>query len=366
LTPPRGIIGTIAESKLLNRALYRRLIVLVLITICAAFTLFPERYRAAVTMTPTDPSSLGLGGALGQLGALNSVFGNQAAIEISLKVARSMDVRRMVIERLKLNKRSNFANIIEADRWVKDKVSIRSLRGGIIQIEMLDQDSAFAQQMVSTFSDATRERLAEINRRQTAYKRDVLEKLVAESSDRLANAQAAYDSFRLTTRNAEPNFALASTNARIESIRAAIKGKEVTLNAARQFATDQNLSVQQILAELDALRGQLRDAQMPNPDVSGSVGRVVQQSTRVKELERQLAIARGLFDGYKRFLEGTAVEDLTSTASVRVLEPPFVDSARQYNLIPLFIGILLFLIWLAVEFYQLRRPVGSRAGPYDA
>jgi capsule polysaccharide export protein KpsE/RkpR len=361
LTPPRGIIGTIAESKLLNRALYRRLIVVVLVAICAAFTLFPERYRAAVTMTPTDPSSLGLGGALGQLGALNSVFGNQAA----LKVARSMDVRRMVIDRLKLNKRSNFANIIETDRWVKDKVSIRSLRGGIIQIEMLDQDSAFAQQMVSTFSDATRERLAEINRRQTAYKRDVLEKLVAESSDRLANAQAAYDSFRLTTRNAEPNFALASTNARIESIRAAIKGKEVTLNAARQFATDQNLSVQQILAELDALRGQLRDAQMPNPDVSGSVGRVVQQSTRVKELERQLAIARGLFDGYKRFLEGTAVEDLTSTASVRVLEPPFVDSARQYNLIPLFIGIIVFLIWLAVEFYQLRRPVGSRAGPYE-
>lgn len=338
---------------------------MVLVLICAAFTLFPERYRAAVTMTPTDPSSLGLGGALGQLGALNSVFGNQAAIEISLKVARSMDVRRMVIERLELNKRSNFANFVEADRWVKDKVSIRSLRGGIIQIEVLDRDPAFGRQMVTAFSDATRERLAEINRRQTAYKREVLEKLVAESSDRLANAQAAYDSFRLTTRNAEPNFSLASTNARIESIRAAIKGKEVTLNAARQFATDENLSVQQILAELAALRQQLRDAQMQNPGVSGSVGRVVQESTRVKELERQLAIARGLFDGYKRFLEGTAVEDLTSTASVRVLEPPFIDSARQYNLIPLFAGVAIFLLWLAVEFYQLRRPVGSRTISYE-
>jgi tyrosine-protein kinase Etk/Wzc len=105
---------------------------------------------------------------------------------------------------------------------------------------------------------------------------------------------------------------------------------------------------------------------MPSPDVSGSVGRVVQESTRVKELERQLVIARGLFDGYKRFLEGTAVEDLTSTASVRVLEPPFVDSARQYNPIPLFVGVALFLLWLAVEFYQLRPPVGSRAEPYEA
>lgn len=314
-------------------------------------------------MTPTDPSSLGLGGALGQLGALNTVFGNQAAIEISLKVARSMDVRRMVIDQLKLMKERNFANAVEADRWLDRKVVIRSLRGGIILIEVQDENPDLALRLVTTFADATRERLAEINRRQTAYKRDVLEKLVGDASDRLADAQNAYDTFRLTTRNAEPNFALASVNARIEAIRAAIKSKEVALNAARQFATDENISVKQILAELDALRGQLQIAMAQSPEVSGSVGRIVQQSTRVRELERKLILARGLFDGYKRFLEGTAVEDLTSTASVRVLEPPFLDSSRQLNVIPLAIGILILLIGFVIEFYQLRRPVGASQEP---
>jgi tyrosine-protein kinase Etk/Wzc len=360
---PPSIIGTLAESRWIGQPLYRRLFVFVLVAVCAIMTLYPERYRAAVTMTPTDPSSLGLGGALGQLGALNTVFGNQAAIEISLKVARSMDVRRIVIDQLKLVKQRNFANIIEADRWLNQKVVIRSLRGGIILMEVQDNDPAFALQLVTVFADATRERLAEINRRQTAYKREVLEKLVGDASDRLANAQVAYDTFRLTTRNAEPNFALASVNARIEAIRAAIKSKEVALNAARQFATDENISVKQILAELDALRGQLQVAMTQSPEVSGSVGRIVQQSTRVRELERKLSLARGLFDGYKRFLEGTAVEDLTSTASVRVLEPPFLDSNRQYNVIPLAIGFLILLIGFVIEFYQLRRPVGTMREP---
>ena len=101
---PPSIVGTLAESRWLGRPIYRRLLMFVLVAICAVLTLYPERYRAAVTMTPTDPSSLGLGGALGQLGALNTVFGNQAAIEISLKVARSIDVRRMVVDELKLMK----------------------------------------------------------------------------------------------------------------------------------------------------------------------------------------------------------------------------------------------------------------------
>lgn len=332
----------------------------IFILLFAVLTFFPERYRAAVTMTPTDPTSLGLAGALGQLGALNTVFGNQAAIEIGLKVARSLDVRSLVIDRLKLIEKRNFANRVSADRWLVDVVKIRSLRGGIIQIEMRDADAQFAKQVVAMFADATRERLAEINRRQTAYKRGVLEQLLSEASARLAVAQGAYDSFRLTTRNAEPSFALASVNARIEAIRAAIKSKEVALNAARQFATDQNLSVQQILAELQALRQQLRDAQEQNPAVSGSVGRVVEQSTRLRELERKLAIARGLFDGYSRFLEGTAVEDLTSTASVRILEPPFIDTARQFNVMPFIAALLLLLTGLAVEFYRVRRPVGTR------
>jgi capsule polysaccharide export protein KpsE/RkpR len=148
--------------------------------------------------------------------------------------------------------------------------------------------------------------------------------------------------------------------ARIPRLQADILGKETELAAARQFATDENMSVRQILAELQSLRGQLQQAESLNASVPNSVGRVIRESTQVQKLERELAISRTLYDAYMRYLEGTSVEDLTSTANVKVLEPPFVDSARQLNTVPLAIGLLLLLIGLSVEFYQLRPPVGDR------
>lgn len=356
---PPSIIGALAESQWVGRPLYRRLLVLLLVAICGVLTVYPERYRAAVTLTPTDPANLGLSGALGQLGAINTVFGNQAAIEIAIKVARGQDVRQIVAKRLKFYETQKFGNKVETDRWLTDKVSIRSLRGGIIQMEVFDRDPVFAKQIVAAFSEATRERLAEINRQQTAYKRDVLIKLVDESSERLALAQEAYDSFRLRTRNSEPNLALTSSTERIESIRSAIKSREVRLKTARQFATDDNISVKQILAEIGALNQQLQFALAQNPKTSGSVGIIVQQSTQVKDLERKLAIAQRLYDSYARFLEGTSVEDLTSTANIRVLEPPYIDAERQINYIALACAILFILIALSIEFYQLRPPVGG-------
>jgi tyrosine-protein kinase Etk/Wzc len=324
--------------------------------------MYPERYRVAVTMTPADPSSLGLSGALGQLGAFNSVFSNQASLELTLRVARGSDVRQMLIKRLNLVKTMGFHTEKQADVWLTKNLSvnIRSLRGGIIQMEAYQKDPIFGLKLINALADATRERLALINRQQTEYKRDVLLALVRDSGEKLEVAQNNYDRFRLSTRYSEPKFAISAIGERIPAIQAIIKSKEVQLNAARKFATEDNISVGQILAELEALRGQLREAMRLNPNSADSVGRVVKESTTVRKLERELNVARSLYDGYTRYLDGTAVEDLTSTANLRILEPPFIDSARQYNSLPLGLALLIIAIGLATEFYLFRQPVGEK------
>lgn len=342
----------------------RRTIIAVLLAICALLTLFPQRYRAAVTLTPTDPQSLGLGATLGQLGALNTVFGNQAAVEVSLKVARSVYVRRIVIQRLNLIQRLKVSDEVHASRWLDKNVNIRTLRGGIVQIEVELPDPSFGRELVTAYDAATQERLSDIARRQTAYKRHILESLVREAGDRLDVAQEAYDDFRLRTRYSDPRFAISAIGERIPVLQAAIKAKEVELNAARQFATDDNISVRQVIAQIDALKLQLSQLQALNPTENNSIGRVVRQSTQVRRLERELNIAQNLYDNYKRFLEGTSVEDLTSTATVRILEAPFVDTARQLNFIPAAFGVLILLIGLGIEFYGWRPPVGESA--FDA
>jgi len=74
-------------------------------------------------------------------------------------------------------------------------------------------------------------------------------------------------------------------------------------------------------------------------------------------------LAKNLYLVYGRYLEGTSVEDLTSNASLRIIEPPYIDTSRQFNLIPLALAALIVLIGFAIEFYSLRPPLERRMSP---
>lgn len=357
---PRSIVGTLTRAPLFRDPRKRRVLFLVLMAIFALLTFYPQKYRAATSLTPTDPNSLGLSGTLGQLGAVNSVFGSQAAVEVSLKVARSGYVREVVIKRLKLDERLG-KSTLGTDRWLERNMDIRALRGGIVQFEMKLTDGELARQIVGTYAEAVRQQLADIARKQTAYKRQILVELVRSSSEQLATAQANYDTFRLKSRYIEPRDTFFAIGQRIPELESMIRAKEVQLNAARQFATDDNMSVRQIIAEIASLNKQLEESRSISDIEPSTVGRLVRESTTVDKLNRELELAQKLYDSYKRFLQGTSVEDLTSTATVRILEPAYIDTARQYNFIPLALLLLTMLLAVAIEFYSWRPPLENKA-----
>lgn len=353
------MIDKSARWLLPNRPWLRRGVLLGFALLCLVLVLYPQRYRAVVTLTPTDPQQLGLGGALGQLGAQYNVFGQQAATEVSLTVARSADVRSDVIAKTNLLKRQELSGEVAGQRWLEKEVLVRSLRGGILEFSTRLTDAELAQQVIVAYSNAVRDRLAEIARQQTKAKRRVLEELVEGASVRLSDAQTAYDSFRLRTRYSDPTGSITAIGARVPRLEEQIRSRETQLAALRQFVTEDNLNVRQIEAEIGVLRRQLAEARSLDPTSKDSVARVVRQSSRVEDLQRELLIARNLYDAYVKFLQGTSVEDLSSALNVRILEPPHIDPARQYNLLPA-LGALLFLALLvALEFYHLRPPVGA-------
>lgn len=360
MNAPPTMIGSMARIRLFQRLWVRSAVFAALIAFALALTFYPERYRAAVSLTPTDPESLGLSGALGQLGAMNSVFGNQAAVEIALRVARSELARDYVIQKTHLAQRLKENDRIKLHRWLVQKVTIRSLRGGIVLIEMQSEDPELARDIVGAFADATRQRLADISRNQTAYKREVLVQLVNEASQQLSIAQARYDSFRLRNRTPSPLTAVEAVSESIPQLEAAIKAKQVDLAAARQLYTDDNNIVRQLSAELLALQRQLAQVKATSPTSDATVGSAVSSSSQLFKLERDLNIARALYDSYLRYLQGTAVEDLTSTANVRILEPPYIDTERQIWTPGLALAIALGMLWAAIEFYRLRPAPGDR------
>lgn len=363
MTPPPELLGGMKRLPLLGPVLVhngrRRLLFTVLVAVCAALSFFPERYRTAVTLTPSDPSALGLQSALGQLGAFNTVFGNQAAIEVALRIARSTAVRDKVAAKLDLDRKLGTGSRTATSRWLAKQVDIRALRGGILQMELKTDDPELGRSIVGAWSEATRAQLAEIAVRQTEYKRGVLEKLVAESTQRMLKAQANYDRFRLGRRTAEPGQEIGAISGRIEGLRQAIKGRDLQLRTALKFATPNNFQIRQIVAERASLQTELEQALRQRGNSQDTLGSVVTAGTQLIFLERELAIARSLFDNYNRFLLGTYVEDLTSTANIRILESPYVDTERQLNILPLALGVLLLLIGIAFEMLLARRPVGA-------
>jgi predicted nucleic acid-binding Zn-ribbon protein len=310
-------------------------------------------------LTPSDLGSLGLSGALGQLGAVGSVFGSQAAVEVTMKVAKSDAVRNAVDRKLNLMNRLGKSRV-ETLRWLDNEVDVTTLRGGIIEIDLDLRDADLALDVISAYTDAVRSELAIVAKNQTKYKRKILIELVNDASDDLKSAQAAYDSFRLKTRYSSPESALAGIGDRIPRLEDALLGKKVELNTARKFATDDNMLVRQLLSEIQSLDDELRRVRSISPSNDNSLGQVVENSTKVEKLQRDLDVAQTLYDNYSKFLQGTPVEVLTATANIRILEPPHIDAARQYNFIPLSIAAILFLLSLAVEFYLMRPPLEAR------
>ena len=358
MTPRHSVVGRLAEMRWLGLFRTRALVFIVLIALALVLTVYPERYRAATSLTPADPETLGLSGTLGQLGAINNVFGNQAAVEVAMRIAKSVAVRDSVINSLQLTKRLGNPDRLAVHRQLQSEVTIRSLRGGIISIEMSGRDPALSQTIVGAYAAGIQSHLADISRVQTAYKRDVLMKLVTEANDRLAKAQASFDSFRRSARYADPRSSMMAIGERVPVLENAIKANQVQLDSARQLFTDNNVIIKQLLAERQSLSGQLSQAKAIDSQGPESVGRLVTQSSQLFKLERELGISKALYDSYMRYLQGTAVEDLTSTANMRILEQPYVETERQYRLSALAIAMALVLLWFAIEFYRLRPPVG--------
>jgi capsule polysaccharide export protein KpsE/RkpR len=290
---------------------------------------------------------------------LNSVFGKQAAIEVALRIGRSIYTRERVIRIASLEQRLDMPKV-KLHRWLENEIEIRALRGGIILIQMDYADKKIAQDIVAAFTKSTSDELAKIQQSQTKYKKGILEKLVAQSGLRLSRAQSEFDTFRLQNGYGEPGISFGAISSRVPAIRTAIEDLDRRIAAANKTLTAENISMIQLQAERIALIDQLNEALDKRAGVrSGTVGEVVDASTKANELERELRVARTLHTNYLRYLEGTVVEDLTSAANIRVLEQPYVSTERQYRWSLLAAAIALLLLWMAIEFYRLRPPLGS-------
>lgn len=361
-----GIVGSIAHHRWMAHNALRRTVLVLAAGALAGLAVWPVPYRAAVTLTPVDPSTLGVNpssnsGGLGALSMLGSggAMSTQTLIESSLQVAHSVYVRQLVSRQLNLPARLDKDDLATL-RWLEREVDARSLRGGIIEIDTKQHDPALALELAKAYADAIRQQMGIVNRNQNTIRQQALEKVLAQAGDRLGKAQEAYDAYRLKTGSGDPLTNALQVTSRAPALDDMIAAKQAEIEGLRRFATDNNFNVIKARTELQALQQRAANARSVTSQANGSVGGVVAQSREGLALRRELELSQMMYDATKRNLQGTLAESLVATVNIRVLEQPYLDPDRQYNVWALALLALVLGGGLAVEFYRLRPPLSAR------
>jgi uncharacterized protein involved in exopolysaccharide biosynthesis len=368
---------TTLEQKVRPR--HRRLAFAVLAIAFAVLSVIPWQYRARVQLMPPQSSSSGLGALLSQLGGLGGFSGllsTRQPVEVYLVLARSNDVALAVAKRTLLLERFGVATPERAVKKLARVVDIHSLRGGVIEIEVLVSDRKLALDIAAAYAEAFQDRLAVLARDSAERKRTLMNDQLRRASARLTEAEDALTRYRTANRVASPEAQLGSSVALLASLRARLQAREVELTAAREFATDSSYEVQRVESEIAALRGEITKV-----ETSGN-GRdpfgfqaFTRKSSEYLRLYRDAKYAEALYELYARHLEAVNVEEVSASINAQVVETPFIEPGLRLRVWAVGVAALLVAIaaWLelrarrltrrALSLEPVERPRASAEGP---
>jgi len=342
-----------ARSPTRRRVLYAAVAV-VAVLLC----LFPRPHLARVKLLPQGSNS-GAGALISALGGggvqnFAAVLGAQKTNY--LVIGRSHDVQQDVVQRLDLVDLWNSPDQAAAERKLGKKVDIELLTGGVLEVTARDTDPVFAQRLVEGFSAAIQARLAGLGQEQVRTKRAIVTARLEEANTALEVAERDLNAFRMQNNLPSPEAELGAAVSTRLTLDAQIRGKEVEIETARRFQTDNSMRVRTLVSELGALRRQRAEA-----DQAGNGENALALSSQTAEyvrLYREQKFAETIMLVYRRFFEEVSVEALSAETTVQVIERPHIDPDRQLNLS----GIaLLLLVLLAAAFTEIYAPMTGLA-----
>jgi len=277
-------------------------------------------------------------------------------------IGRSHDVQRDVLRRLHLVGRKGFRRQDQAEISLSRKVDIEILTGGVIEINARDFDPAFAKQLVTGYTAAIQDRLAALGHEQTAHKKEIVVARLQEAVARLANAETAMTQFRRANNLPDPETEFSAALNRKLSLESQLQAKTLELRTASQFATPENMRIKTLNAEIAALHGQI--AATASSDRGGALNAMSTQLSEYLRLYRDVKFAEAIVEVYRRFFEEVSVEELSAGTNTQVIEQPYVDPRRQFNVSAL--GALLTILLLAfyTEYYLPMTGPDRRSDPH--
>lgn len=310
------------------------------LALLVAFLIRPT-YTAKAVVIPPQGQQSAVSAALQSLGPIAGLAGAGmnlksptdrylallASNRVADRIISAFDLDRIYDEKLREDTR----------KALRKKVRITAgRRDDLITIEVDDHDPKRAAAMANAFVDEFRRLLTEFAVTEAQQRRRFFEDRLAETRDRLTEAQKALQSSGISegALRAEPK-AAAETYA---SLRAQVTAAEVRLQSMRGFLTEQAPAVQQALTELSALRQQLARVERTN----GSAG-VDDYISRYREFKYY----ETLFELFARQYELARADESRDGLLVQLVdqaEPPQKKSRPKRALIAVSVSLFAFIL----------------------
>lgn len=262
----------------------------------------PQQQQSAASMLAQQL------GALGGLGAAAAGLKNPNDQYVALLKSRAIEDR--LIERFKLVERYE-ANL-KHDARLRLEANTRASSGkdGLIKLDFDDHDPAFAAEVANAYVEELARLLKTLAVTEAQQRRIFFEKLLAETRDKLANAQKA-----LAATGVNPSALRGSPEATVTplaQLQAQIRAQEVRLGVMRGYLAESSAEFRRAQDELAGLRAQVQKAGQAVPPAAGENDYIA----RYREFKYQ----ETLFELFSRQYEIARVDESREGAVIQVVD----------------------------------------------
>jgi len=352
-------MGTILGNRWVRDPLIRRSVLALAAVLFAILSVWPRQYLAMAQLVPNN-SGGGLASLLGAssggagAGLLTSLLGGEGpTIEIDLADARTQTVAADVAAQLRREGVLKTDDMVKASAALRHKAEVEAIRGNVLQISVKDRRPAYAKAVVEAYVTVLRQHLSDFSLRQATQKRAVGESRLAQASLDLTRTEAALDRFREENKLAAPEIQLGPAIALVTALQANLQAEQTSLQSQLQFATEDNIQVQAARTRIAALKTQIAQAQAKaqGSGAGPSLGGMTPELSEYENLYMDAKLAEAEYQIYRQYLETIAVQELSATINMDVIEPPYISTDRLLNIMPLGTFVLVLLLFGVSEFY---------------
>jgi uncharacterized protein involved in exopolysaccharide biosynthesis len=260
----------------------------------------PPVYTARTLFLPPQQQQSAAATALASLGALGGLAGAASGLKTPadqyVALLQSTTVQNRLIDEFKLLNVYDTTFLVDARRQLNRNVRIAiGKKDGLIAVEVDDESPHRAADLANRHVDELRRMASQLALTEAQERRQFFEQQLAQTRDRLANAQRALQAsgFNPGALRAEPR-AAAEGYARLK---AELTAAEVRLQALRKTLTDNSTEVQRESSIVSTLRGELsrQEASLQTGQGSDYVGKYREfkyQETLFELFSRQYELAR--------------------------------------------------------------------------